>query len=230
RPTVLILSLSNNLPIGIMHKQLLSGLEKNAEVRMIKNRTAFFQHLHASPRPQAVIVADAAICEEPRHADLAPKLLEYARSGGRVALGVQFCYFLETDCTVSFFRLWGVPWSLAMHPVEKTFALNPDGIPTPLSSAALLPAFTANVLIVHARPCDDAVYSRVDPCEPGDQDQGLPYDISVGVGAAAWARIGQGFLGYVGDVHGEQAFARLTIEMCGVTIGPGDLGARDIFR
>ena len=43
---------------------------------------------------------------------------------------------------------------------------------------------------------------------------------------AAFTRVGKGFLGYVGDVNGEQGSARLTLEMCGVAVKPGDMGSR----
>ncbi|TFY60955.1 hypothetical protein EVJ58_g4815 [Rhodofomes roseus] len=44
--------------------------------------------------------------------------------------------------------------------------------------------------------------------------------------AAAWAPIGKGYLGYVGDVNTEEESIRLVLEMCGITIKPGDLGPR----
>ena len=41
-----------------------------------------------------------------------------------------------------------------------------------------------------------------------------------------FARVGDGHLGYVGDVNGEQGTVRLLLEMCGVKIKPGDMGSR----
>ncbi|KAI0704396.1 hypothetical protein C8T65DRAFT_653864, partial [Cerioporus squamosus] len=41
-----------------------------------------------------------------------------------------------------------------------------------------------------------------------------------------FAPVGAGFLGYIGDVNGEQGSTRLILDMCGVHIRPGDLGSR----
>ena len=43
---------------------------------------------------------------------------------------------------------------------------------------------------------------------------------------AAWAPVGKGFLGYVGDVNSEEESLRLVLEMCGAAVSHGDLGPR----
>ncbi|KAI0357173.1 hypothetical protein OH77DRAFT_1476655 [Trametes cingulata] len=227
RPTILILYLSNDLPLHLTHGQLLSGLEKNATVHKAKDQATALQHLSSPTLPDAILVADASVAE-PEHAALLPRLIEYARSGGKVILGVRFSYLLNPGSAAMFFGLWGVPWSLGTNGAG-VFALNPNQTPAPLSPQALFPAFGGSAYTLQTTSPRDVVYGRVELRDPPTHNGRAAFGINLQEGPALWTAIGEGFLGYVGEGDAEQAYVRITLEMLGVKIAPGDLGPRNVL-
>ena len=130
----------------------------------------------------------------------------------------------------TFFGAWGLPWDLGSYH-RTTFAVNPDGVPAPLDATTLFP--TASMKALHVKGArEHAVYlptaesrvqSHVFAPEP------ITGDLA-DEGPAVFARVGEGYLGYVGDVNGDQGSTRIVIEMCGVKIRPGDMGTRQLLR
>lgn len=208
------------------YSQLYRALRKNAVVHEVETIPAAMKHLFVYPSPLAVLVTDAAISQR-EYGPLVARLVAYARAGGRVVLGCQFSNHL--DSAQSFFQRWGLPWDAGSYH-RTTFALNPAGLPTPVASAALFPSYSMKALHIAnvARaaavyvPTDDSrIESRVfAPMQiTGTQLEESP---------AVFVRVGAGYLGFVGDVNGEQGSLRLLIEMCGIKVKPGDLGPRRI--
>ncbi|TBU44822.1 TPR-like protein [Dichomitus squalens] len=126
-----------------------------------------------------------------------------------------------------FLARWGVPWDHGSY-FRTTTALNPAGIPAPLEEHALLPSVSMKSLHVKGAPRAHAVYlptagSHIEShVFAPDRLSGEEAEES----PAVLASVGQGYLGYVGDVNGEKGSTCLILEMCGVKIQPGDLGER----
>ncbi len=211
-----------------LYPQFYQALRKTANVTEVEQSRAAQTLLSAtSPsRPNAVILSDSALAN-PKHSKLLTRLVAYARGGGTVVAALQFSNKMKLGDMRSFFSAWGVPWDRGgCH--RTTTTLNPSGIPAPLAKGALLPAVSARAVHLARVPHDHAVYlptansrieSRVHAPErlTSEQAQESP---------AAWAGVGEGHLGYVGDIDGEQGSTRLVFEMCGVKIRAGDLGPR----
>ncbi|EIW52988.1 uncharacterized protein TRAVEDRAFT_84953, partial [Trametes versicolor FP-101664 SS1] len=140
----------------------------------------------------------------------------YACDGGRVVLGMQFSSHFQPDTVAPFFRKWGLEWH-AGSCVRTTFGLNFAGVPAPLDPNTLFPSVSMKALHLTKPSPDCAVYF---PTNTGFLES-IGYDPTpltgyrVDESPAAFARVGDGYLGYVGDVNGEQASIRLTLEMCG---------------
>ncbi|KAI0776992.1 hypothetical protein BD413DRAFT_524578 [Trametes elegans] len=223
--TVLIISLEKDSWVDEMYAQLYQALRKNATVHEISDARAAASVLSSNTPPFSVLVSDAGIASS-KHVPLLNRLVRYARAGGRVVLGMQLGNYLRLDTASSFFRAWGLDWDAGSY-FRTTFALNPAGLPPPLSATALFPSLSMKALHVKNAPRECAVYlptaqSRLESLVYA------PTPISGDMAAespAVFTRVGEGYLGYVGDVNAEQGSIRLLIEMCGVAIQPGDLGA-----
>ncbi|RDX50681.1 hypothetical protein OH76DRAFT_1471353 [Lentinus brumalis] len=226
RRKVLLVSIQKQDWIDESYSQLYRGLMRNAYVTEVCNAIDAVAALSDPSPPGAVIVTDGAIMEA-SHSAVLQKLVEYTKNGGILVFGVNFSNFFPQNKAREFFQRWELPWDSGDY-YRTTFALNHAGIPSPLSSAALVPSFSMKALHLKNVAPEHAVYyattnSRVEslvfaPTKiTAQQATQTP---------AAFAPVGEGFLGYVGDVNGEQGSIRLTIEMCGVRIQPGDMGTR----
>ena len=223
---ILIISLEKEDYTDEIYAQFYQALQKNATLTEVKQPRAVHAKLSTTPRPNAVILSDPALAHT-KHQKLLTTLIDYVRAGGTAVAALQFSTHLKPAQTRPFFARWGVPWERGAY-YRTTTALNPAGVPAPLSGAALLPSVSAKALHVKNAPREHAVYL---PTAQSHVESHVyaPHPI-VGAMAqespAVWARVGEGYLGYVGDVNGEQGSTRLILEMCGVEVRPGDLGAR----
>ncbi|KAH9896002.1 hypothetical protein C8Q73DRAFT_690462 [Cubamyces lactineus] len=221
---ILIISLEKESYTDEMYAQLYRSLRKNANVTEVTHTRSAKRALSSAPRPYAVLVSDAAITDS-RHSALLTQLIKYARSGGRVVIGMQFSNHFPLGEVATFFHKWGLEWDHGSYH-RTTFQLNPAGVPAALSADALFPTLSMKALHIKNAPCECAVYLPT-PTARVESLVFAPAPISgdrVNESPAVFTRIGQGYLGYVGDVNAEQGSLRLTIEMCGVRIQPGDMG------
>ncbi|PIL32501.1 transporter [Ganoderma sinense ZZ0214-1] len=229
---ILIISLEKDGVADEIHAQFHQALRKNATVTEVQQPRAALAKLSATPRPDAIVLSDPALAR-PTHNKLLTRLVAYARSGGTVVAGLQFGYTIEYAQVRPFFARWGVPWDRGSF-LRTTTALNPAGVPAPLAEGALLPAVSAKAQHVKNAPRAHAVYlptaaSRIETPAPAHAHAPGPLTGALAQeSAAVFARVGKGYLGYVGDVNAEQGSTRLILEMCGVKIRPGDLGAREV--
>lgn len=224
RPSVLVLYFLRHNPLADTEQQLLNGLRKNANLLEARDSATALRYLSAS-KPQAVLVADASITE-PGQAPLVDALVEYARAGGRVVFGVRFSSHFPYFEVAPFFRRFGMLWDRGPF-YRSAFALNPNGIPEPLSEDALSPSYTMRAQLITDVPPDAAVYVTTSvppqtyPLPPIERNDGRMKECP-----AAFAPLARGHIGYVGDVNGEQESTRLLLEMCGVKVA---LGPRKAF-
>ena len=232
RRNILILSLQKEPWSDETYTQLHSALRINANVTEVQSPGAAFTALSAMPRPDAILVSDGAITR-PERARVLSALVAYARTGSTVVLGMGFANHFPLDAGRPFFAAWGLPpsWDLGSYH-RTTFGVNPGGVPAPLDKGAFLPEYSIKALHVKGARMEDAVYlptaeshtqSLVFAPEPitGELARESP---------ALFVRVGEGHLGHVGDVNGEQGSTRVLLEMCGVKIRPGDMSPRGLLR
>ncbi|KAI0925422.1 hypothetical protein AcV7_005674 [Taiwanofungus camphoratus] len=203
KPTILMLSFEKEEWLEDTYSQLYAGLRKNAIVHEALTDQDANRHLSAPLPPYAVLVTDATI-SKPRYSSLVSLLVGFVRKGGRLVFGCHFSNHLQMNMVAPFFPRWGLPWHAGSY-YRTTFALNPAGIPAPLSRSALFPTYSMKALhLKHVRRAV-AVYlptsgSRVEShvFEPtpisGPQLEESP---------AVFEPVGSGYVGYVGDVNGE---------------------------
>ncbi|KAI0660128.1 hypothetical protein C8Q70DRAFT_75804 [Cubamyces menziesii] len=227
--SVLIVSLEKAPFMDEQYEQLYRAVRRNAMLVEVQNEHAAIEALSATPPPSSVLVSDGAITHS-KHSRLLDRLVDFARAGGRVVLGVHFSNTISPANGKPFFRKWGLNWDYGEYH-RTTFQLNPRGVPPPLNEEALFPSMSAKAVHLRNVPVEDAVYlpasdarvqSHVFAATPitGSRAQQTP---------GAFTRVSAGYLGYIGDVNAEHESIRLTIEMLGVPINPGDLGPKTVI-
>ncbi|OSD02331.1 hypothetical protein PYCCODRAFT_1411269 [Trametes coccinea BRFM310] len=218
RPSILIMAFKG-ISDRELYAQLYRALRRNASVTEVWDSRAASQALASSYRYSAVLIVDGALMD-PEHSQIASRLAEYTRAGTRVVLGVDVAGSISPPSMKAFFSRWGLPWTSGDYG-RTTVVLNPAGLPKPLRATALFPSMDAKALYVKKVQREHAVYiAGPDGWVGRDEDES----------PAVFARVGNGYLGYVGDVNGEQQSIRLLIEMLGVTIRPGDMGPRTVVQ
>ncbi|KAJ8456554.1 hypothetical protein ONZ51_g12052 [Trametes cubensis] len=168
---ILIISLEKESYTDEMYAQLYRALRKNATVTEVTHARSAKRALSSTPRPYAVLVSDAAITDS-KHSALLTQLIKYARSGGRVVIGMQFSNHFPLDEAATFFRKWELEWEHGSYH-RTTFRLNPAGVPPPLSADALFPTFSMKALHIKNAPRECAVANE----SPGRVHAGGPGDI-----------------------------------------------------
>lgn len=201
-------------------------MKKNAITEEVTSIGEAIKALSASPPPSAVLVIDAAISKE-SYKTVLKRLIQYAQAGGRVVLACQFGNELEHAETEPFFRKWGLPWSFGSY-FRSTYALNPAGTPSLLNAANLFPQYSMNTKSLRNLRTDEAVYvltsesymeTTIHAPHPFGPECTRNSPVVLG-------RVGEGWLGFVGDVNSEQETTHAVLEMCGVSWRPGELGKR----
>ena len=229
RPLILLISLNAEVSTGLVgiDQQLCSALDKHAETIQSVTTQATLKHLSANPKPTACLITHPSITEDGK---VIGKLKEYVTNGGRMIVGFsEFLNRLTLPQFAPFFRHWDLPWEVGAYH-RSTFALNPAGIPHPLRPKKLFEAYSMKSTSLKNVQPKDKVYLPVSTSRVEDRSGNLGEPLTgalLNECPAAWTRVGQGYLGYVGDVNDEEESTRLVLEMCGITIAPGDLGPRE---
>ncbi|PGH32555.1 hypothetical protein GX50_04660 [[Emmonsia] crescens] len=140
------------------------------------------------------------------------KAISYARHGGTVIFAGQFSNFVQRDELNQFFRShWDLPWEFGDYQ-RTTVYINPHArlvnkvrFPAAYSQKA---AFLKNVpadAALHL-PTEDLVTESLGfPSRPVTDRTHMP---------VAFAAVGEGSLGYVGDTNTEEASYAVIVAMC----------------
>lgn len=210
-PAILALSLSD-LGSDELNAHVFEHLKRRGTVEVIKSREAALRKLSTQPRPHAVLLTDAYITEEGQE-PLRERVAEYARQGGTLVLCCQFSTFVYGGAMGALLQeTFGLPW-MRFDYYRSTFAPNPgfrgiDGVSLPpaysMKAVTLrnVPAAAAVFLDTGARGSADG--SRVSVPVPAGDVGGVP---------VAFARVGKGYVGYVGDVNNEESTSHVVVSM-----------------
>lgn len=225
-----------------LNKHLITALRSRAIVSEAINAYEALQRLaptYPGPALSAIICTDSAITrsekevysdEEETEEDREPDgphpfvevltcLVAFMRAGGTVVLAGQFSnHFSDAAATRLFGEVCGLPWRLGEYH-RSTFAPN-RAFDIPALPLAALPA-SYNTKTLHAKdvppahalyyPAEGAqVTSLVFPSRPAENTEETP---------AAFGPVGDGYLGYIGDVNHEEKTTDVIVAMCGLAGG-----------
>jgi len=209
KPRVLQLSLDDPSAFEDVHERLLGMLKSTASLERALEPKSALQILAGQP-PQVVLVADGGIAD---HTDVLAKLLEYARGGGVLIFMGAFSSFVTMDDLDRILKETGLSWTrgryfrTTVHRNDTEQRLLHNLLPTHYSQKAI---FLENVPAIDAWYLPDEssnTESYVFPNEPVQNLKQTP---------VAFTSIGNGKLGYVGDVNGEEGSDAVILAMCGL--------------
>ncbi|KAG6827821.1 hypothetical protein H0H92_010337 [Tricholoma furcatifolium] len=210
---ILVLALGGDFDDGVSadYKQPTMNLLKSKSPVKIITTSSDALKLLSSGDIRGVFVADAGITAH-KNAQLLTKLVEYTKGGGSVVLGGSFSTFAKINSLGKFFlKSWGVPWQAGSYH-RTTFTLNSGhalatvnpSLPKSYSMKALHVKDISADVVVYRPTAESRVESLVFAPTPIDNLAESP---------AVHARIGQGYLGYIGDVNWEEGSSNLLLAM-----------------
>lgn len=202
-----------------LNAPLFELLRERTPISIITSPMEAFYRLSANiNRPKAVLITDAAITE-PSNILLHAKLVEYAKTGGIVVYACQFSSFVAHNVMNSMFKtLWNLPWEACSYTRER-LCLNTAVIG--LDCRGLARIYSGKALRLSGVERHQSVYI---PLSLDHQTELPPRKVTYDKyhkeqSAAAFAQIGRGYVGYVGDVNCEAGTNTMIVAMC-LTEGP----------
>jgi hypothetical protein len=234
KPSIVILALDQREVYNDVHKDFNSLLARHADVEQVTTPAELRAVFGRETKPAAILCADASLTISTRM-DLAEDATSYVRSGGTVIFMGCFSSFARwPDINVLFSR-FNVPWRSGAY-TRCTMTLNPKM--TLLDTAGLATGFYQKALQVKDVAGCDAVYFPDVYREDYDDDDDEEVDVEARNAAAletlcvaektqtpaAFASVGAGKLGFVGDVNNEPHMGTRTmiLRMCGLGSFPGE--------
>jgi hypothetical protein len=196
KPKILLLSLKKQPFFDKMYSGLLSALVSRADVL---EATIGLPQISPS-KYSAIFVTDEAISER-NHAETLSRIVEYARAGGVVVIGGLFSSCVVLGDLDAHFLAWGLSWKKAGYR-RSTCAVNPAAHPGFRSNRNLPISYSMKVLSLKGVALGDIMYKRTDD--------------ETNEGAVTYTRVGDGYLGYIGDVNAEEESTSVILAMCGL--------------
>ncbi|GAB7334234.1 hypothetical protein MBLNU13_g06279t1 [Cladosporium sp. NU13] len=159
--------------------------------------------------PAAILVADASLTVSTR-ISLVHNVLSYVRSGGVLVFMALFPGFARPPDVKSLFSRLDLLWRAGSYH-RSTFRLNSDM--RHFKKSGLAESYSQKALHLADVTYDDAVYLPTDDWEEGSSVSGPSDRIETPV---AFAKMGEGRVGYVGDVNDEDDMTPVILGMCGL--------------
>ncbi|KAF4544425.1 Transcription factor [Lasiodiplodia theobromae] len=226
KPVVMLLSLKGEPHFDTMYSNLLAHLSTNARIKASNSASATLDHLAAN-QPAAILITDAALVggAAPRSdafASVLEKLNGYVRAGGTAIFCCHFAsYAPPVDGALDgfFADAFGLPWRRGSY-YRTTFALNAAAarhvgqaqqrrrrLAAAYSQKAVHLRDVESAQAVYLPTAESKLESLVFTAESIEDREQTP---------VAWARVGEGWVGYVGDVNAEEESDEVILAMCGL--------------
>ncbi|KAL1960504.1 hypothetical protein VTO42DRAFT_7803 [Malbranchea cinnamomea] len=211
-PSVLVVSLDDPGWLHDMYKSLFTSLSKHASLKHAEKAREVVEHLNYH-HPNAVIVTDPGI-REPKNSTALAKLKEYLSNGGTAIFACMFSSFIRPPDFTAFFRTqFCLPWEFGDY-CRTTVHLNPVAAANLKSTHSLPKAYSQKAVFLRNAKVDEALYL---PTSESRLESHVfpPERVSEAQPAVGWAKVGNGWIGYVGDVNGEEGSNGVILGMCG---------------
>ncbi|KAF7503139.1 hypothetical protein GJ744_004281 [Endocarpon pusillum] len=204
RPTILLLSLEELDFWDEMYSELVNAMAAKATIRRATKPLNAINYL-TNNTPDAIIVTDPAIVEH--ESDLvSQKVVEYVRGGGTAVLATQFSNFVQWPDLDRWLRAsWDLPWRAGNY-TGVTVYLNSKGPARFLNQSGLPEEYEQKALFLMNVAKEAAVYHSTSRSWETESKQR----------SVVFAKIGYGWLGYIGDVNTEAASQAALLAMCGL--------------
>ncbi|KAM0271149.1 hypothetical protein ACHAQH_009168 [Verticillium albo-atrum] len=213
KPRVVLISLNHQPYFDEMYSSLLSALNDKAQVQRVKKSGPLIRLLSDQPVPSAVLLTDEALTTRANNKAW-EAVVEYVRGGGiAVAMG-HFPSFVKPLTIKPFFAKAGLPWERGDY-TRTTLALNREAVPG-MAAQGLQPQYSQKAVFVGNVASSDSWYETTDDSVVESRVFPLESVKKAGETAVAFATVGMGKLGYVGDVNAETGSDAVVLAMCGL--------------
>lgn len=212
KPTILVFSTSG----------LEGGLKKISEKATVhqayyNNRNAPTTLLSAHPSAQAIWIADPEIVL-PEYKQLSQQVVEYVRNGGTAVLGAFFTSGVRpNDFDKWIKKAWGLPWEFGQY--QRTtviFQNSANGPPHSHWRNGMPAAYSSKAVFLKNVAPNESWYAS----PPGSTSESVvfgPTPVKEQT-SVAFAKVGNGWLGYTGDVNDEDGTRAAVLAMMGLNV------------
>ena len=169
-----------------------------------------------NPNLKAVILADGDLTRPgPFHVPLLAKTAAFVKNGGTVICASCFSNFVTSSELTSFFRkTWSLPWKSRGYQWNH-FLLNDEG-GHGLAAKGLPTICSQKALVLKDVAVSDQVYVPIRELMLQDFIWGPQPIREQDEAAVAFAKVGGGMLGYVGDVISKNDTTKVVMAMLGL--------------
>ncbi|KAM0255210.1 hypothetical protein ACHAQJ_005974 [Trichoderma viride] len=213
KPRVLSVSLNHRPFFDSMYGPLLVKIRASSTFQRVEDGKSVIRLLQEDPRPDAVLITDEALTQR-ENTPVWDAVLKYVHQGGRAVIMGHFPCFVKPLRIKPFFAKAGLRWEQGSYH-RTTLVLNPQAVGPELASklvpeysqkAVFLknPTFTASWYVTNE---NSSIESLVFPADNAHD---------TGESPVLMASVGEGKLGYIGDVNGEEGSDAVVIAMCGL--------------
>jgi hypothetical protein len=212
KPVILIIGIGKHSFQDEMYSDLLTNLKSLATVHEATREADASAKLQ-SLNPTAVLITAGDFAKR-SHQGIHGPVVDYAKSGGTVVFCQQFSSLISPPLFDSFFgSTWSLPWKFGNYN-RTTFYLNPSRNGKLKDKVMLPKSYSMKAVHVKGAKKEDAVYvttssSVVQSHVFGPESAHTPDQAPV-----LFTSVGDGFLGYVGDVNAEEGTTSVILAMC----------------
>lgn len=217
KPRVLLISLNNQPFFDDMFANLINAISDRAQMQRAKKAAPAIRALAEDPRPAAVLVTDEGLTLA-KNAAVWDSVLAYVCGGGTAVVMGTFSSFVKPNQIKPFFAKANLEWASGDYH-RTTLHLNLEAVVPGVGmepALTLAKSYSQKALNLKNVARDAAWYlpnnesvteSAVFPPTRIESMEQTP---------VAFASVGDGKLGYLGDVNAEAASDKAILAMCGL--------------
>jgi hypothetical protein len=222
KPRILLVAMIVGDAVDDCYIPFYNKIFAKASIQRAKSPKAVSRYLKEHT-PQAIILVDHALAHSKEYASAARRIMRYVHEGGTLICANTFVvdlkrYLNKKHPTLPLFRLAGVPWQYG--DTYRTYvSVNKDAVHEKIQEVMPKEIISEGILLDKV-PNNQAWYL---PTNESIADA-LMYDgkkPQMGWTPYAFARVGNGFFGYVGDMNVDGACDDLILAMAGLSVGAG---------
>lgn len=175
------------------------------------------QNLLSSPSLKAILVVDGALSQG-KHIALQTQLARFVKAGGVLVFCCLFSNFVSPDNANKLWKKFDLPWTYGDYH-RSTFYLSQKAKTVFGSQRAvtLEREYSMKTLHLEGSTVDSRVYVPLE--QSRTQSMVFPPDtVDQSQSPAAWAKSGDGWLGFIGDVNNEKGSQKLLMVMLGESL------------
>ncbi|KAF5591998.1 triacylglycerol lipase [Fusarium subglutinans] len=207
KPWILAISLDHKPFLDDMFEPLMAKIRRRADFLRVEDADSA-KHWLSRATPEAILITDEGLTED-QNSHVWHAVLRYVRGGGTAVVMGCFSNFVLPLSIKPFFAQAGLEWCSASYTGE-TFVLN-DAAVDSCSAAKMVPEYSTKAQFLNNVALGDAWYVT-------DEESNVlsPINARAGESAVAFASVGDGKLGYIGDVNAEHGSNVAVLAMCGL--------------